>query len=341
MTGLSGVPPTSGDKRLEMVENAKGALRWVLKLKEGEDVLVVTDRERFSVGSAFHQAAEQLGARSEVFILPQNKRPLFEIPRYLSEFLKNRDVLINTLTSLAEETPFRIKLVKAGIAMGARVGHGPGITDSMMGEGPMSVDYLEVAANGRRLMAAFENGERVHVTAPAGTDISFSILDRAFETDMEVKPGHMGNLPPGEVWCAPLERSADGVIVSDGSVGDLGQVPSNVVIEVAGGRIASISGGDSGFLGMLKKLTSVDDMASVIGEFGIGINPKARITGNLLEDEKAGRTAHIAFGNNETMPGGKNSSRTHRDFLFHKPTIRVTYEDGTERMVMRDGDVSA
>jgi len=324
---------------MEMVENARGALQWVLKLKEGENVLVVTDKERFLIGSAFHQAAEQLGAKSEVFILPEKKRPLYEIPRYLSEFLQDRDVLINMLTSLAEETPFRIKLVKAGIAMRARVGHGPGITESMMGEGPMSIDFEEVAANGRRLIAAFDSADRVYVSAPSGTDISFSILDRAFETDMEIMRGHMGNLPPGEVWCAPVEDSAEGVIVSDGSVGDLGQVPSNLTIEVAGGRIASISGGDSRFLGMLSKLTSVDDMASVIGEFGIGINPKARITGNLLEDEKAGRTAHIAFGNNGTMPGGKNNSKTHRDFLFHRPTIEVTYKDGSKKTVMKDGDV--
>jgi leucyl aminopeptidase (aminopeptidase T) len=74
-------------------------------------------------------------------------------------------------------------------------------------------------------------------------------------------------------------------------------------------------------------------MARVIGELGIGVNPKARITGNLLEDEKAGKTAHIAFGNNENMPGGKNNSKTHRDFLFHSPTLTVTYSDGSERQL--------
>lgn len=324
---------------MEMLESAGGALRWVLKLKAGESLLVVTDEARLPIGEAFRDAAKGMGALAEIYVLPENERPLSEIPSDLSGLLKDRSVFINTLTSFAEETPFRIKLIKAGIAVGARVGHGPGITEGMMIEGPMSVNYPEVAGVGRRLMAAFDNANKVHLTAPGGTDVTFSIAGRPFETDLEITPGHMGNLPPGEVWCAPVEDSADGVIVSDGSIGDLGQVPSAVTIEVEGGRATAFSCDQSPFLEKIKELTSVDDMASVIGEFGIGVNPKARITGNLLEDEKAGKTAHIAFGNNETMPGGKNKSKTHRDFLFHKPTIKVTYADGSKNTVMKQGDV--
>jgi len=324
---------------MEMLESAGGALRWVLKLKAGENVMVVADEARLRIGEAFRDAAEGMGALAEIYILPENERPLSEIPDDLSGLLKDRSVIINTLKSIAEETPFRIKLIRAGIAIGARVGHGPGITEGMMVKGPMSVNYPEVAGVGKRLMAAFDNARQVHLTAPGGTNVTFSIAERHFETDLEITSGHMGNLPPGEIWCAPVEDSADGVIVSDGSIGDLGQVPSAVTIEVRGGKATSFSCDQSPFLEKIKELTSVDDMASVIGEFGIGINPKARITGNLLEDEKAGRTAHIAFGNNETMPGGKNKSKTHRDFLFHKPTIEVVYEDGSKRTVMKDGDV--
>lgn len=325
---------------MQMVDNARGALKWTLRLREGEDVLVVVDKEHLTIGAAFQKAAEELGARSEIFILPEGKRPLYDVPPYLSDMLKGRDVLVNALSSLAEETPFRIKLIKAGIAMGARIGHGPGITEGMMTEGPMSIDFGAVAAVGEKLMSRFEGAEGVHLTAPAGTDIRFSIAGRDFQTDMEIAPGHMGNLPPGEIWCAPVEDSAEGTIVSDGSVGDLGAVPSNLGILVGGGKITGLSCDDSAFLQRVRDLTSVDEMASVIGEFGIGINPMARITGNLLEDEKAGKTAHIAFGNNETMPGGKNTSKTHRDFLFHKPTIEVKYKDGGQKVVMKQGDLT-
>ena len=89
----------------------------------------------------------------------------------------------------------------------------------------------------------------------------------------------------------------------------------------------------------VRELTSLDEMASVIGELGVGLNPKARLTGNLLEDEKAGGTAHIAFGYNENMPFGKNNSKTHRDFLFYNPTFSVEYEDGSRKVIIKDGKV--
>ncbi|MBU2564903.1 MAG: aminopeptidase, partial [Candidatus Thermoplasmatota archaeon] len=143
----------------------------------------------------------------------------------------------------------------------------------------------------------------------------------------------------GEIWCAPVENRANGVIITDGSIGDIGQVKKPLRIEVKDGKIVSLQSDDSELVEKIKELTSVDEMASVIGELGIGLNPNARITGNLLEDEKAGKTAHIAFGNNEEMPNGENNSKTHRDFLFYKPTLKVTYKDGTEKIVIKDGDV--
>ena len=89
----------------------------------------------------------------------------------------------------------------------------------------------------------------------------------------------------------------------------------------------------------ITRLTEVDDMAGTIGELGIGLNPGARLTGNLLEDEKAGKTAHIAFGNNTEMPNGKNNSKTHRDFLFYNPTFEVEYTDGTKKILIKDGEI--
>jgi leucyl aminopeptidase (aminopeptidase T) len=80
----------------------------------------------------------------------------------------------------------------------------------------------------------------------------------------------------------------------------------------------------------------LDDEASVVGELAFGINPVARVTGNMLEDEKALGTVHVAFGNNIEM-GGKNGSRTHRDFHVSRPTLTVEFEDGRTREVINEG----
>lgn len=322
-----------------MIEGALNALKVVLALKESERVLVVTDERKKEIGTAFSMASEKLGAVVRSYVLPESERPLKEIPKNLLPLVPGNDVIINAFSGFPEETPFRIKLIKAEIKTNARVGHAPGITKDMMLKGPMSADYKKTAEDAERLIEKFKDAKEVRITAPGGTDIVLDIEGRGFESDVKIRSGTFGNLPAGEVWCAPVESKANGIIVCDGSIGDLGQVKKKLTIEVRSGKITAIESGDSALVDNVRKLTSVDKMASVIGELGIGLNPCARITGNLLEDEKAFRTAHIAFGNNEEMSGGKNNSKTHRDFLFYNPTFEAKYKDGTRKIIIKDGVV--
>lgn len=323
-----------------MIKGAENALSVVLSLSSGMRVLVVTDEHKKGIGKAFNTAVKNLGSESEMYVLPENERPLSEIPSELLPMIEGKDVIINAFEARAEETPFRIKLIKREISTNARVGHCPGITTEMMTHGPMSADFKEIAKNVDALIEKFKDAVEVHITAVGGTDITLNIEDRAFDTDVRILPGKFGNLPAGEIWCAPVENKGDGLIVCDGSIGDLGQVKKPLSIEVRNGKIVSIESEDRELVEKIRELTSVDEMASVIGELGIGLNPQARLSGNLLEDEKAGRTAHIAFGNNTEMPNGKNNSKTHRDFLFYKPTFKVKYKDGGEKIIIREGEVA-
>lgn len=322
-----------------MVLGAQNALRFVLSVKENDKLLVITDYAKKNIGAAFENGAKKLGAITDSFLLPEEKRPLSEIPEDLTVLLGECKVFVNAFSANAEETPFRIKLIKLQQSTGAKVGHAPGITEDMMLKGPMTVDYQEVAENARQLLSAFKSAKRIRITTNEGTDLSLKVIGRKFETDVRIEPGTMGNLPAGEIWCAPIEGGANGVIFVNGAIGDLGNVKSPLKIIVKNGRIESFESQDQTLMARIKELTSIDDMASVIGELGIGLNPKARLTGNLLEDEKAGGTAHIAFGNNESMAGGHNTSGTHRDFLFYNPTFNVEYEDGSAREIIKDGKV--
>jgi leucyl aminopeptidase (aminopeptidase T) len=325
-----------------MVEGAKNALKVVLSMASGEPLLIVTDEHKHRIATAFQRGGSELGADVRMYILPEAQRPLAEIPPDFGpelEHCKSGGVIINAFEGHSEETPFRIKLIKQELSTNSRVGHAPGITDSMMTDGPMNVNWSEVANNVDRLMAKFENAKNVHITTPGGTDIVLGIADRPFDTDVRIKPGAFGNLPAGEIWCAPIEDKATGIIICDGSIGDIGQVKAHLKLEVKDGKLVAIVSNDSELVDKIKELTSVDEMASIVGELGIGLNPKARLTGNLLEDEKAGKTAHIAFGNNTEMPNGKNESKTHRDFLFYKPTFEVEYKDGNSKTIIKDGEI--
>lgn len=315
------------------------AMKDVLRVRPGHRLLVITDQSKAEIGEAFYQAGIALGADGETFRLPETERPLDLLPVELEQALAGKDVVINAFESTAEETPFRVLLIRQVLACGARLGHCPGITASMMTDGPMDVDYYRMGQDANRLLEAFQNARHVHIQAPGGTDLTISIENRPFKTDMVIHPGTWGNLPAGEIWCAPVESTGSGVLVCDGCIGDLGPVPAPLTLQIEEGRIVRLDCADTMFAAQLAELTALDADASRLGELGIGLNPGARLTGNMLEDEKAFETAHIAFGNNQGLPGGCNHSCTHREFLFRYPTMEVRYLDGSSRVVIKYGQI--
>ena len=83
-----------------------------------------------------------------------------------------------------------------------------------------------------------------------------------------------------------------------------------------------------------KLLNDVKDRnAFAVAELGIGTNRKAKIIGEVLVDEKAYGTAHIAFGSNKAM-GGTLDVQIHVDGVFSKPTITADGET-----IIKDGEL--
>ena len=65
----------------------------------------------------------------------------------------------------------------------------------------------------------------------------------------------------------------------------------------------------------------------IIAELGIGTNPKARLTGKLMTDEKVMGTIHIAIGDNASPSyGGVNQAPIHIDGVVGQPTLVVDGE---------------
>lgn len=324
-----------------LIAVARDALIHVLGIAPDDTVLVVADESRRRIGESFHAAAAGIGCPARLFMLAEASRPLREVPPDLAAQLGDVTIVVNTLQARNDEIPFRVAWTRRIGATGRiRCGHSPGITEEMFENGPLAIDYGAMADTAGRLVAAFAGAISAHITAPGGTDLSVGLFGRPFVHDCRGGVDSLVNLPCGEIYAAPVESDAEGILVADGSIGALGPPARPVRIHVRGGRIARIAGVDDGLQQELERLTSLDPWAAVIGELGIGINPGARIVGRMLEDEKALRTAHVAFGNNEDMPGGRNPSRTHLDFLFHLPTVVATYADGTARTLVGRGELN-
>ena len=59
-----------------------------------------------------------------------------------------------------------------------------------------------------------------------------------------------------------------------------------------------------------------------VAELGVGLNPNARLTGLMLDDEGVMGTIHIGIGTSHTL-GGNVVAPTHYDLLMWDPTIAV------------------
>ncbi|MFA6857313.1 MAG: hypothetical protein WCR31_08900 [Treponema sp.] len=242
-----------------------------------------------------------------------------------------------------------------------------------MYERTIQIDYDELAHRCAMLEHLYEFAVRVHVTAPGGTDVTVPVKGRKALSDNGdfSQPGSGGNIPSGEVFISPVVGTGNtrkpftmvygtsGTIVFDGSMtfgdGDA-LLKTPITVHVAAGFVTEITGGsealrlektirdaETNAVSMEKEGRLPSGMGLVysrnarnIGELGIGLNPSAVITGNMLEDEKAFRTCHFAIGENYDSDA---PALIHLDGVVRDPTIIITYADGSEKIVLRDGEL--
>ncbi len=241
----------------------------------------------------------------------------------------------------------------------------PGLTQDMF-ERTVNIDYDLLRQRCETLCKKFENAVSVHVTSPGGTDVVVPVQNRSPLVDDGdfSKPGTGGNVPSGEVFVSPVvgdedKTGTEGKIVFDGSMSfsdgdEILKTP--ITMDVHGGFVTDIKGGaeakrllkdiqnaekESGVLVSNGKISKEAGAAYKrnsrnIGELGIGLNPAANITGNMLEDEKAFRTCHFAIGENYD---GDAPALIHFDGLVKDPTIKIKYQNGTELTVLDNGDL--
>jgi len=303
-------------------------LRVNLGVKRTETVLVVTDTAKASIGQGFHAAATKLAKEALLLIMDPRAVNGEEPPALVAEAMRACDVLLMpTLRSLSHT-----RARKAASLAGVRIASMPGITEEMI-KRTFRADAKVIRKRCRKLCDLLDKGNKVRVVAPSGTDITFRIegrkgLGRA--GGIYTAPGAWGNLPAGESYIPPLEGKTNGTYVIDTASPLGGMLDRPIQVEVRDGMAVRISGGRQAkaFDAALRK---VGGLAYNIAELGIGTNPAAKITGNILEDEKVYGTAHIALGNSRSF-GGRVDVPIHLDGVFRRPTIWID-----DRKIMEKG----
>lgn len=339
------------------------ALLEVIGLQRGEDVLILTDLDTDSmrIAEALFREARIAGGRP-VIAVQETQTPFSFAERLVLEAIRaGPDVIFTLSAGLSGNDPYGTYIGYVGrdhrwydhpifqLTDGDRRMRGAiceGATVDMFRR-CVAVDYDRLRATAARLLRALDGGRDVRITTPAGTDLTLSIRGRkaSAEDGNFRNPGEWGDLPAGEVRVSPEVGSARGTVVFDGTI-DLevsSIVPDiPVIARLEDGYIAELTGGEEADA-LLQIITRAERMALELnlpeyaknarhlGELGLGINYAAKLTGNLLEDEKVLGTVHLAIGYNYDNDA---NAFIHQDCVLLKPSLWV---DG--RQVLGDGQL--
>jgi aminopeptidase len=169
-------------------------------------------------------------------------------------------------------------------------------------------DWDQESRRYRRIRDLFRSASRVRITG-RDTDLTFSTAGRTYV----VGDGHI-NMPDGEIYTAPVDDSAEGVIAFEYPGIYAGRSIAGIRLELRAGEvIAAMAGTGEDFL---RQILAIDDGARRIGEFGVGVNDGIdRFVGDILFDEKIGGTIHVALGRAYADCGGTNQSTVHWDLV--------------------------
>lgn len=306
-------------------EALDAVLSECLGVSAGENVVVLTDPARRVVADALVERARALGA--EALLVEMAERPTHgsEPPPSVAAAMLECDVFIAPTTKSVSHTEARHAATNSGV----RAATMPGITEEMLVR-TMTADYADVRRRSRALSEALTKGAEARAVTEAGTDVTFSLEGRrgiADDGDLRAR-GAFGNLPAGEGFIAPLEGSTNGTIVFDGSIWPIGVLDEPLVVTFEEGYAIDFEGPRAREFVELIEPHGRDAFA--VAELGIGTNDAARLTGNVLEDEKILGTIHVAVGDNHTI-GGTTRVPSHQDGIVLEPTLTIDGETYLDR----------
>ncbi len=354
---------------------AETIIQEVCKIKKNEKVLIIANPETSAISQDLFQAALEVESKPTLIYQTKKTSSDFAEEMVVGAIKSEPDVIFSiSENKLGKDekaiiTPYKLDdgrtfdntfdyLLSGKKTM--RAVWTPGLTEDMYNR-TVNIDYQMLKKRCRELCEKFKDAESVHITAPGGTDLLIGLKGRLGMVDDGdfSTPGSGGNIPAGEAFISPVVGTSEGKIVYDGSMtfsdGD-SILDTPITCMVKNGYVTDITGGNEAKR-LLKDITNAEKSAIAmekegklpsgqgkiyaknarnIGELGIGLNPAAQITGNMLEDEKAFRTCHFAIGENYD---GDAPSLIHFDGVVKEPTIIIKYTNGKELTILKDGDL--
>jgi leucyl aminopeptidase (aminopeptidase T) len=317
-----------------VVEGADLLLTRCGRLRHGEAVVIVCDSDTRVLGELLESKAKLITPRVILVQIPPLDMHGQEPPPQVAEHMAAADLCLGITAKSMAHTEAR----RAAALKGTRYLSLPDYDMALLSDRSLRVDFEKRGGIARLIADVFTAGTSVKVTSPGGTHITLRIEGRVGNCcpGYVDGPGQLGSPPDIEANVSPIETSAEGTVVVDGSVPypGIGLLQEPLTLTVKRGRIVEIDGA-AHVVSRLRRLfeSARSDKAYVLAECGVGLNDEAKLTGVMLTDEGAYGTMHFGFGSNYTV-GGLNEVAFHLDCVFRSPSLEV---DGVP--ILHQGEV--
>jgi leucyl aminopeptidase (aminopeptidase T) len=314
---------------IDQIDIIKLIINTLLAIKPEENVLIIADRdENVEIAALLAAEAKSVGAQVALTILGPRKGLHHEPPKFVAESMKHADIVIGVIYSLLH-TKARREAQAAGVRFavmgGVRVGEGKEHLANLNFD---INDLRLIEERGKKLADMITGAKTARMTCDLGTNLTMSLLDRKGLAILPIcrDPKVFTILVDySEVACAPVEGSAEGTLVIDGTVVGLQEidrvVQQPITFKIKQGRIEGISGGKDA-RDLEEVFTNADFNAKCVAELGIGTNHNIMKLRGVVRDKANLGTIHIAFGKNDFI-GGIQDSELHIDFMVTKPTLKL------------------
>jgi len=263
------------------------------------------------------------------------------IPNYVLDAVRNSNLVLAMTEYSGTSSILPICRAEGGITRGASMPR----VERRMENSAFKANYKDVKRYAQAISKMLNKA--------IGAEVIFSTGDILF-IDLRNRKGHadtgdcteygMGiNFPSGEACTTAYEATPDEIeefgesrtkgIWPASYNGEIVKyvVENNKIVDVIGeGKVADEK----------RAFFKENDSRRNLAELGVGCNPEAIVTGNVLEDEKVGGL-HIAYGMSAHL-GGKIKSDVHQDICYPKDapiqakTLTLINKDGSKIEIIKD-----
>lgn len=323
----------------ELKAAAKTITDYMCNIKKGETVLIYADTlVEDVVADSIAEASHAAGGVVSLLWYETRTRPDMEPPAPLVEAMQVSDVLIE----LAWMYLIHTRAVQSALDAGARYACLTMVTSSILKRciGPTD-KYKKVLELGDTMTELLEAAGELRMTNPAGTNLTCNIKDRLIDhASKRIFGPREQTYVGGQVSWYPDPGTINGTLAFDGSMWppeEIGLINTPIKVKVDHGEITGVEGGREAKV--LKRWFESWENPNIykLAHISYGLNPGARLTGNIVEDERVFGCLEVGIGAQPPSLGifkidPAEATEGHTDAIMLNPTVEL---DG--QVIEKDG----